>query len=133
MPRSPVADRGARMRLRVVEGPEAGRAIPVGPEGVRIGRGAGNDLSLADEGVSRQHCRVCLRAGAWLVEDLNSTNGVTVNGRRIAGACALFPGDRIGVGRRVLVLERDPGPDGAHAGEGAAGKGGAGRPRGDGS
>jgi hypothetical protein len=93
------------MRLRIAEGQESGRILTLKPEGFGIGRGHDSDLMISEEGVSRHHCRVCQAGGAWLVEDLNSTNGVSVNGRRVEGTRLLAVGDRIAIGKHVLVLE----------------------------
>lgn len=93
------------MRLRITEGQEVGRVLSLKAEGFTIGRGHDNDLEVPEEGVSRRHCRICQAGGAWLVEDLNSMNGVTVNGTRIEGTRALVPGDRIGVCRHVMMVE----------------------------
>jgi len=93
------------MRLRIAEGQEIGRVFTLKAEGFGIGRGHDNDLVLPEEGVSRRHCRICQAGGAWLVEDLNSTNGVSVNGTRIEGTRAIAPGDRIGVGKHVMIVE----------------------------
>ncbi|BCS82415.1 FHA domain-containing protein [Anaerocellum diazotrophicum] len=45
--------------------------------------------------VSRRHARFFKQAGTWYVEDLNSTNGVYINGRRIKGKDVIKKGDRI--------------------------------------
>ena len=93
------------MRLRIAEGQEVGRVLTLKPEGFGIGRGQDNDLMISEEGISRHHCRICLTGGSWLAEDLNSMNGVNVNGRRIGGTCSLAPGDRIAIGKQVFIVE----------------------------
>ncbi len=56
--------------------------------------------------MSRVHCRLTTDAqGNLEVEDLRSTNGTFVNGRRVRRS-ALAPGDRLRVGRTELVVER---------------------------
>ena len=68
---------------------------------VSVGRSVDNDIRLADEKVSRHHCRIELGAeGPW-VHDLGSSNGTQVNGERIT-RCLLNPGDRLGVGNAAL-------------------------------
>ncbi|MDX9834936.1 MAG: FHA domain-containing protein [Desulfobulbus sp.] len=68
------------------------------PAGLRIGRDGGQcDLVAPGPTVSR--CHACVRAhGAdtWRIEDLDSTNGVFVNDRRIDGAATLEDGHVIG-------------------------------------
>ncbi len=56
-------------------------------DSITIGRAPGNDLVIPTDfpgwdTVSRQHARIYRRDGLWIVEDLGSTNGVYVNGRR---------------------------------------------------
>jgi len=77
----------------------------VAPEGARIGRGRDCDIVLADPNVSREHARLRPSGGAWVIEDLGSTNGVRVNGRRLAAPCALSPGDRLELGTSTMAFE----------------------------
>jgi len=72
---------------------------------VAIGRAAGNDLVLADPGVSDRHCRLSERDGAWIIDDLGSARGTLVNGRRITAPVELGEHDRIFIGPFVLELE----------------------------
>jgi hypothetical protein len=67
-----------------------------------LGRGKENDLVLEGDGVSRQHGRIVCEAGAWSIEDLQSTNGIRLNGRRIATREALRAGDHIGIGCHLV-------------------------------
>src|SRR5205085_11561655 len=46
-----------------------------------IGRSARNDIMLEDDWISAEHVRVRRLNGAWLAEDLGSTNGTRLNGR----------------------------------------------------
>lgn len=71
---------------------------------VRIGRGPENDVVLADFSVSRNHALLQRRSGAWTLFDLQSTNGVRLNGKTVEEAL-LKPGDRIGVGAFELEAE----------------------------
>ncbi|MBW5486677.1 DUF1707 and FHA domain-containing protein [Streptomyces bambusae] len=64
-----------------------------------IGRDPGNTLRLTHETVSRQHAELSLRDGQWVLRDLGSTNGTTVNGRRLTGSAVVRDGDQVGFGR----------------------------------
>src|SRR5262245_44119796 len=64
-----------------VESPE--HSVRVGSTPVAIGRSPQSQLPIEDRSVSSQHCLVQLRDGALWVEDLHSTNGTFVDGRRI--------------------------------------------------
>ena len=80
---------------------------------VTIGRTEANALRLADEGLSRQHCRIeRLADGSYRVADLASRNGTFVNGRRI-DEHALGPGDRIRIGSTTITFAPVGGQDAA--------------------
>src|SRR4051794_16347569 len=71
-----------------------------------IGRSKDSDIQLADPNVSRHHAEVRQEGGAYWVVDLDSTNGMEVNGRRVKRA-KLRQGDRIMLGSTELVFRRD--------------------------
>jgi len=75
---------------------------------MRVGRARDNDLSLADEGVSHQHCELVSEDGWFVLRDLSSQNGTWLNGRRTAEA-RLRDGDeiRLGATRIRVSLEGD--------------------------
>ncbi|MCD6725677.1 MAG: DUF3662 and FHA domain-containing protein [Solirubrobacteraceae bacterium] len=75
-----------------------GRRFALGREGALIGRSRECDVVLDDANVSRRHARIAPGAGGWTVEDLGSTNGVQVNGVRVAGSQELRSGDRLDIG-----------------------------------
>jgi predicted component of type VI protein secretion system len=68
-----------------------------------IGRVAGADMVIAHPLVSSRHCTITGNRLAWQVQD-NSTNGTTVNGRRVTGAQTLATGDTIGLGEVELSV-----------------------------
>src|SRR4051794_41888551 len=70
------------------------RRIPLGDAPLRIGRGPANELILQSPEVSRQHCWIGLAGSMAGVTDLNSTDGVHVDGAAGAGAGARAPGAR---------------------------------------
>ncbi|MEA2191853.1 MAG: hypothetical protein QOI73_1974 [Solirubrobacteraceae bacterium] len=83
-----------------------GRRHVIPPGGATIGRSRDCDIVLADSNVSRRHAEVLPgAAGTWTIADLGSTNGVLVNGRRIAGSEALTAGDRIALGTAEIAFE----------------------------
>ncbi|MCX5375189.1 DUF1707 and FHA domain-containing protein [Streptomyces sp. NBC_00091] len=71
---------------------------------LRIGRDPGNGLRLSHDTVSRAHAELSMRDGMWLLRDLGSTNGTTVNGRRVTGAAVVRPGDQVGFGQMSFRL-----------------------------
>jgi len=69
-----------------------------------FGRGAGVDLELSDPAVSRRHARIGETNGEIWLEDLDSTNGVFVNDRKISKRTSVQAGDSIQMGQtRFLV------------------------------
>ena len=80
----------------------------VRPGGVQtIGRARGVDFVVDAPLVSRVHCRLTAAGDGLDVEDLDSTNGTYVNGKRVRDRIRLAAGDRLGVGRVVLVVEAE--------------------------
>jgi hypothetical protein len=69
-----------------------------------IGRHHACDVLLGDLTVSRRHARLLFRDGRWIVQDLGSTNGTSVNGSRV-GRCELRPGDDIALGNEHLTID----------------------------
>jgi pSer/pThr/pTyr-binding forkhead associated (FHA) protein len=67
-----------------------------------IGRTPDNDLQIESRFVSRHHCQITTETGECSVEDLNSTNGIVVQGRRVRRH-ALRDGDIITIGKHDLV------------------------------
>lgn len=79
---------------------------------VSVGRDRGNDIVVSDSRCSRKHCAFRKTPGGWYVQDLESSNGTYVNGRRIEVMQKLRPGDRIKIGSRKLIYAAtmvDPG------------------------
>jgi len=71
---------------------------PLGNTELVIGRRSSNGLSLPDPQVSRRHARIERAPSGYLLHDLGSMNGTTVNGRAVRGAQRLADGDIIMIG-----------------------------------
>jgi len=71
---------------------------------VTIGRDPKTELPLQDEGISRRHCRIAFdkEKSAFFIEDLGSTNGTLLNGKRLQSQKKLEAGDRIYLGACVV-------------------------------
>lgn len=85
-----------RASLRIEGGDLHGRRFAIA-EGALIGRLPECDVTLEDPSVSRRHARLQREDGAWVVEDLGSTNGLKVNGRDVRRA-ELAHGDLVCLG-----------------------------------
>jgi serine/threonine-protein kinase len=97
---------GATLRLKVTAGSALGNEIQVRDEFL-IGRHASEQGRLGDDiEISRQHARISRASGGqYVIEDLGSTNGTSVNGRRISAPEPLAVGDTIEVGCTTLVVQ----------------------------
>jgi pSer/pThr/pTyr-binding forkhead associated (FHA) protein len=82
-----------------------GKRLLVGPSGVTLGRSSRCDVVLDDANVSRQHAELRPRGGSWVLTDLGSTNGSSVNGRRIDAPTVVKPGDEIELGSLAMTFE----------------------------
>ena len=68
-----------------------------------IGRAPSCDLQIPDESMSREHAVVLADGGTHVLEDLQSTNGIKVNGKRVR-TVELSHGDEIEIGQTRLVF-----------------------------
>jgi DNA-binding NtrC family response regulator len=83
--------------------------------GIRADDGSVLSVCVADGRVSREHARLHLRDGAWIVQDLGSKNGTWVNGRKVDGSTPVVPGAIIEVGNTFLTLRPSVAPQLADA------------------
>ncbi|HIC24078.1 MAG: hypothetical protein COB10_05175 [Planctomycetota bacterium] len=98
-------------RIIAEKGPDRGSSWSIREEGVLlIGRDGGAQIALRDEETSRRHCQLEFRSGQWLIRDLDSTNGVIVNGEEISGPTVLKHNDHIEVGISYLTFLSDDDP-----------------------
>jgi pSer/pThr/pTyr-binding forkhead associated (FHA) protein len=90
--------------LTIESGDLKGQQVPVEPGSeFRIGRGEDNELTLVDAKASRVHARILTQGDAFLLEDLDSTNGTRVNDHTVTRRI-LQDGDVIRIGRARLVF-----------------------------
>ncbi len=95
----------ARTRTETVLLVIDGRRMVVGPAGATIGRSRQCDIVIDDPNVSREHAEVRPRGGSWVVRDLGSTNGSSLNGHQIEAPEVLRPGDEIELGTSAIRFE----------------------------
>lgn len=82
--------------LRLVLQP-SGLCVQLNTPNMLFGRHTDMDVRVALPDVSRRHCRFVFENGQWMVNDLNSLNGVFVNGARVANV-VLHDGDEVRLG-----------------------------------
>jgi len=93
-------------RLEIVDGPEKGKVFPLEREETVIGRLAYCDVILPQKNISRQHARLVRSGSEHYLEDLDSTNGTFLNGKRVRTRTKLRDHDLIRV-YDVTLLFRD--------------------------
>ena len=79
-----------------------------------VGRKPDNDIVLDNTTVSGHHCKIYESGGTWFVEDLNSTNGTFVNGKKVFKV-GLRNNDSISIVKYSLKFIADPKAPGAPA------------------
>jgi pSer/pThr/pTyr-binding forkhead associated (FHA) protein len=92
-------------RLVITSGPKAGLELPLGTDTLTIGRSSESALVIRDDYTSSHHARLMLRGDSWAIQDLDSTNGTFVAGRRVTGGpVGLALGTPIKVGATTFEL-----------------------------
>jgi adenylate cyclase len=97
-----------RCRLTYVIRGTREQVVLQGPR-VVIGRSSRCDLTLADDSISRNHAELILGPDGWTLRDLDSRNGIEVNGRRLSQR-ALRDGDQLKIGSVAMQCEITGGP-----------------------
>lgn len=96
--------------LRVEEGPDAGKTVPIGTSPFLLGRSGGrqNHLQFSDKTVSRSQAAIRRhpKTGVFTIEHQGGTNETMVDGKPVDVA-ELHEGTRIRCGATVLVFEKD--------------------------
>jgi len=93
------------MKIKILNGIYREKEFEFTTPAVSIGRDGGNQLILDTDGVSRCHAVLQqMPDGCWEVKDLNSTNGVKVNGIRIDGPVKIHEKSKIIIGENELFI-----------------------------
>ena len=80
-----------------------GDAIPLIRDIMVMGRRESCDIPLRFPNVSGIHCKLAFQDGYWFMQDLNSTNGVKVNGLKVLRK-VLLPGDELTIGKKKYLI-----------------------------
>ncbi len=102
------------LKLVLKGGKETSMETSVTTKPIIIGRGEGSSLLLNDSSVSVNHAKVTMRKGKVYIKDLDSTNGIFINGKKIQTTRAknISPGDEIKIGLKIFHLEEYSEEDG---------------------
>lgn len=111
-PRQKQPGRASRSRrstprtLVVTQGALTGTTIALSGNPITIGRADDSTLVLADDYVSSRHARLVPDDGAWLVEDLGSTNGTYLDREKVTRPTPVPLGVPIRIGKTSMELRR---------------------------
>ena len=94
---------GKRLSLAIIDGSDAGNVFRIDKPRVTIGR-SGADFTLNDTEASRQHAALEIRGDIVLLNDLRSTNGTLVDGRKITEPTELQDKSEFQIGGTTLML-----------------------------
>ena len=106
--RSINAASGSAPRLVYAYGLPEEREFPLFSATATIGRETINEIVFDDAEISRRHVRVTHLAGRFIIEDLGSTNGTFLNGRRIEAPAPLSNGDVLDLGGSIRLTYLGP-------------------------
>lgn len=84
-----------------------GDSIPLLKRSLLVGRRESCDIVLRFSNVSAHHCQLTVAGGYWYVRDMNSRNGVKVNGTRVTEK-RVDPGDVLSVAKHKYELKYSP-------------------------
>lgn len=91
--------------LIVKSGSRSGTNFPLKKSVIKMGRDPGNDIMVDDKKSSREHAKLKLEDGKFVLYDLASSNGTFVNGTKIQNQ-SLMDGDEVSIGDTVLVFKK---------------------------
>jgi serine phosphatase RsbU (regulator of sigma subunit) len=93
-------------QLIALQGPDVGRTYTLAQSDTILGRQHDSTICLSGRAISRHHARISRHDGAWLIEDLDSSNGTFLNGQRLQAhtAVPLTERDTLQIGPYVFGL-----------------------------
>lgn len=93
-------------RLVITSGAKEGIELPLEGDQLTIGRSADSGLIIRDDYTSTNHARLTLTDGIWTIDDLGSTNGTFVKGRKISRPTPLALNTPVSIGTTTFELRR---------------------------
>ena len=91
-------------KLVLTAGPRKGQELRLDRREITIGRADNADLVIKDEFASTHHAKLVLINGEWLLQDLNSTNGTFVNGKRVGTPVSVKANIPVQIGNSIFEL-----------------------------
>lgn len=92
-------------QIAIITGRNAGSSLPIdGKKELLIGRAASSDLIIGDEFASTMHAKLVLVGEDWVLQDLNSTNGTFLDGKKVTTPATVRGGMNIRIGTTNFEL-----------------------------
>ncbi|HET8938213.1 MAG TPA: FHA domain-containing protein, partial [Polyangiales bacterium] len=98
---------GPMVRLVISDNEGSTTVVPLLRDEVTIGRKEGNTIRLTERNISRRHVQLIRMGGIYKLRDLDSYNGVLVNGRKVEGESTITSGDQIQLGDYTILVEEE--------------------------
>lgn len=95
-------------KLSVRQGPRPNLVFELDQDSYTIGREAGAEIVIEDAQVSRRHAQLTRQGTSYVIEDIGSTNGTYVNGKRVTAPMLLSNGDMIGLADTIVLAVQAP-------------------------
>lgn len=95
------------VRLVISDNEGSTTVVPLLRDEVTIGRKEGNTIRLTERNISRRHVQLIRIGGIYKLRDLDSYNGVLVNGRKVEGESTITSGDQIQLGDYTILVEEE--------------------------
>lgn len=105
-PASATGASGQATRIVITSGPKSGLELDLPQTGLTIGRSSGSGLQIKDDYTSNNHAKIVRWREQWVVQDLDSTNGTFVEGRRISESTPVQVGSSVRIGTTTFELRR---------------------------
>ena len=93
-------------RLVITSGVKEGLELPLESEQLTIGRSADSGLVIRDDYTSTHHARLLLWDGAWMIQDLDSTNGTLLKGKKVGAPTVVPLNTPVSIGTTTFELRR---------------------------
>ncbi|SMH49292.1 Inner membrane component of T3SS domain-containing protein [Rathayibacter oskolensis] len=93
-------------RLVITSGPKRGTELELNGEPLTIGRSAESALVIRDDYTSTHHARLLIWNDEWMIQDLDSTNGTYLDGRRVGAPTKVPLNTPVKVGTTTFELRR---------------------------
>ncbi|WP_439565748.1 FHA domain-containing protein FhaB/FipA [Microcella sp.] len=105
-PAAPAAPGETARRLVITSGAKEGLELPLEGEQLTIGRSADSGLVIRDDYTSTHHARLMLWDGTWMLQDLDSTNGTFLKGKKVGAPTAVPLNTPVSIGTTTFELRR---------------------------